>query len=118
MLNKRNSLRRKMVLPVKISVDNASHVVHTVDITAAGARLASLRVELQPGAIIMLQRGVKKAEFRVHWIRPLGPSELQAGIESVVPLRDNFWGVDLSDAVESKKKETKTLLTLLSDRSK
>lgn len=107
-----------MVLPVKISVDNASHMVHTVDITAAGARLASLRMNLEPGAIIVLQRGAKKAEFRVHWTRPLGPSELQAGIESVGPLRDNFWGVDLSDGVAAKKKETKTLLTLLSDRSR
>jgi hypothetical protein len=67
---------------------------------------------LQPGATISLQRGSKKAEFRVLWIRQLGPNELQAGIESLVP-QNNFWGVNLSDELETKN-DMQALLTLLS----
>ena len=37
MLNKRKSPRRKMVLPVKISVGKVTHLAHTVDITTTGA---------------------------------------------------------------------------------
>ena len=116
MLNKRKSPRRKMVLPVKVLVDKVTHLAHTVDITPAGARLGALRTQLQPGLIISLQRGSKKAEFRVQWIRQRGPNELQAGIESLEP-QNNFWGVNLSDELEAKK-DMQTLLTVLSGRSK
>ena len=115
MLNKRKSLRRKMVLPVKVSVDKVTHLAHTVDITTTGAQLGGLRTQLQPGMIISLQRGSKKAEFRVRCIRQLGPNELRAGIESLEP-QDNFWSVDLSDDLEAKK-DMQTLLTLLSGGS-
>jgi hypothetical protein len=100
MLNKRKSRRRTMVLPVKASVDNLTYVAHTVDITTTGAQLGGLRTQLQPGVIIILQRGSKKAEFRVLFVRQLGKNELRAGIESVEP-QDNFWGVDLSDELEA-----------------
>jgi hypothetical protein len=116
MLNKRKSPRRKMVLPVKVLIDKVTHLAHTVDITTTGARLGALRTQLQPGMIISLLRGSKKAEFRVQWIRQLGPNELQAGIESLEP-QNNFWGVNLSDQLEAKK-DMQTLLTLLSGRSK
>src|SRR5450759_1682534 len=63
MLNKRKSRRRKMVLPVKVSVDKVTHLAHTVDISTTGAQLGGLRTQLQPGMIISLQRGSKKAEY-------------------------------------------------------
>jgi hypothetical protein len=117
MLNKRNSPRRKMVLPVKVTIDKVTHLAHTVDITDIGARLGALRTQLQPGTIIGLQRGSKKAKFRVAWIRQLAPNELQAGIESLEP-QDNFWGVNLSDRELEAKKDMQTLLTVLSNCSK
>jgi hypothetical protein len=101
MLNKRKSRRRTMVLPVRVSVDHLTSVAHTVDITITGAQLGGLRTQLQPGMIIILQRGSKKAEFRVRFVRQLGKNELRAGIESVEP-DDNFWGVDLSDELEAE----------------
>ena len=116
MLDKRKSPRRKMVLPVKISVDKVTHLAHTVDITTTGARLGALRTQLQPGLIVSLQRGSNKAEFRVQWVRQLGPNEVQAGVESLEP-QNNFWGINLSDEAEAKK-DMQTLLTLLSGRSK
>jgi hypothetical protein len=117
MLNKRQSPRRKMVLPVKVSIDSVTHLAHTIDITDVGARLGALRTKMQPGTIISLQRGSKKAKFRVEWIRELTCNELQAGIESVEP-QNNFWGVDLSDRELETKKEMQAVLTLLSSRSK
>ena len=66
--------------------------------------------------IVRLQRGSKKAGFRVQWVRQLGPNEVQAGVESLEP-QNNFWGVNLSDEAEAKK-DMQTLLTLLSGRSK
>jgi hypothetical protein len=111
MLNKRKSPRRKMVLPVKVSVDKVTGLAHTVDITPSGARLGALRTQLQPGTVITLQRGAKKTEFRVEWIKQLASNELQAGIEALQP-QNNFWGVDLSGDVDTKK-DGKTLISLL-----
>jgi hypothetical protein len=67
--------------------------------------------QLQPGMIITLRRGLKKAGFRVQWIRQLGPNELQA------QKQNNFWGVNLSDQLEAKK-DMQAFLTLLSSPSK
>jgi len=116
MLNKRKLLRRKMVLPVKVSVDKVTHLAHTVDITSTGARLVAYRAPLQSGTIIGLQRGSKKAQFRVEWVKPLSSNELQAGIELLEP-QNNFWGVNLSDDVDAKK-NTEALMSLLSGPSK
>jgi PilZ domain len=117
MLNRRKSPRRKMVLSVKLSVDKVTHLAHTVDITPTGARLnCTLRTQLQPGTIIGLQRGSRKAEFRVQWIRHLGRDEQQVGIESLEP-QSNFWGVDLSDDFELKR-DQQTLMAVLSRCSK
>jgi len=115
MLNRRIAPRRKMVLPVKVSIDKVTHLAHTIDITPSGARLGAVRTHLQPGMIISLRRGSSKADFRVQWIRQLGPDEQQAGIESLLPQK-NFWGVDLSDEFETNKdkKDMQTLMTVLS----
>jgi hypothetical protein len=118
MLDKRKSPRRKMVLPVKVSVDAVTHLAHTIDITQNGARLGALRTELLPGSLVILQRGSKRAKFRIAWIKRLAPNEMQAGLESLQP-QNNFWGVDLSDEAPDVKKESQqALMTLLSARSK
>jgi hypothetical protein len=118
MLDKRKSQRRKMVLPVKVLIDQVTHLAHTVDITDSGARLGALRTQLKPGMIISLQRGSQKAKFQIAWIRQLAPNELQAGIESLQP-QNSFWGVDLSArGSEVKKEAQQALMTLLSDRPK
>jgi hypothetical protein len=118
MLDKRKSQRRKMVLPVKVLIDQVTHLAHTVDITDSGARLGALRTQLKPGMIISLQRGSQKAKFQIAWIRQLAPNELQAGIESLQP-QNSFWGVNLSArGPEVKKEAQQALMTLLSDRPK
>jgi hypothetical protein len=110
MLNKRTSPRRKMVLPVKVTLDTVN-LAHTVDITHTGARLGGLRNQLQPGMIVTLQRGSKKAKFRIAWIRQIAPNEQQAGIVCL-ELQNDFWGVDLSD--QEHKQDVKAFMTLLS----
>jgi hypothetical protein len=117
MMNKRSAPRRKMVLPVKVAVDKVTHLAHTVDITPTGARLVAYQTPLLPGMIIGLQRGSKKKEFRVQWVKQLSPNELQAGIECLQP-QGNFWGVDLSDEGSAGATESQQVLTtLLSGRS-
>ena len=111
MLNQRSSTRRRMVLPVKVTLDTANHLAHTVDITHRGARLGGLHTQLQPGTIVTLQRGSKKAKFRIAWVRQIAPNEQQAGILSLEP-QDDFWGVDLSD--QQNKQDVKAFMTLLS----
>jgi len=106
-----------MVLPVKLSIDQTTHLAHTVDITARGARLGGLRAELQPAMIVELQRGSRRAKFQVKWIQQVGSHEIHIGVESRDPL-EQFWGVDLSDRDHASKKEVEALMTLLSAGSK
>ena len=101
-----------MVLPVKVSLDKVTHLAHTIDITHTGARLGALRTQLETGMIISLQRGSKKAKFRIAWTRQVAPNELQAGIESL-ELQNNFWGVDLSDLERDANKNVQALMTIL-----
>ena len=116
MLEKRKSKRSKMVLSVKVLIDKATHLAHTVDITHTGARVGSLRTKLEAGTTVSLQRGLKKAQFRISWVRQLGPNEIQVGLQSL-ELLDNFWGVDLSDRQGDAAKDVQTLMTLLASRS-
>jgi hypothetical protein len=113
MFEKRKSQRKKMVLPVKISIDKVTHLAHTLDITGPGARLGGLRAQLQPGMNVILHRGSKKANFRIKWVQQLAPSEMQAGIECLEP-QEQFWGVDLSDQEQQEDKNFKALMTVLS----
>ena len=101
-----------MVLPVKVSIDNDTHLAHTVDITPRGAQLGALRTQLQPGAIIHLQRGARKAKFRIAWFRQLAPNEIRAGVECLESL-ENFWGVNLSDREGESKEDVQAILSLL-----
>ncbi|MGD0468502.1 MAG: PilZ domain-containing protein [Terriglobales bacterium] len=117
MLERRKSPRRKMVLPVKVSIDKVTHLAHTIDITHFGARLGGLQTQLQPGMIVSLHRGSQKAKFRIAWIRQLAPNELQAGVECLEP-QNNFWGVDLSDCDREAKKDMEALMTFLASSSK
>jgi hypothetical protein len=118
MLERRKSLRKKMVLPVKVSIDQATHLAHTVDVTAVGARLGGLRTELKVGMTIELHRGSRKAKFLIKWIHQIAPTEVQIGIECQEP-QDKFWGVDLSTQDrDSKKKEMDALMSLLTSGQK
>jgi hypothetical protein len=106
-----------MVLPVKLSIDQSTHLAHTVDITAFGARLGGLHTELQPGTTVELQRGSRRAKFQVKWVQQVGSNETHIGVQSPEAL-EKFWGVDLHDRDRESKKDIDALMTLLTGGSK
>ena len=105
-----------MVLGVKVSINDATQVVYTVDISDRGAQLGGLRAQLQPGMIVSLQRGRQKANFRIRWIRELAANELRVGLECVQPL-NKFWGVD-SDKHEAEHRFANAIMTLITRASR
>jgi TonB family protein len=94
--------RTKMVLPLRIWLDEqnadgaAPQLAHTVDISPGGGRLGGLRILVQPGETILIQRGQQKAQFRVVWSKQMGPGEIQAGVESLDSDK-RVWGIELPD---------------------
>jgi PilZ domain-containing protein len=111
MPERRSHARKKMVLPVKLSVGDATQLVHTVDITGGGTRLGGLRAALKVGETVILQRGSQKTRCRVAWVRQVGPNEIQAGLEWLEP-QNKFLGVDLSDNEREGDKTVEMLMTL------
>lgn len=116
---RRRHKRKKVVLPVRLSLNEANgqaagQFIHTVDITDSGARVGGLHTPIEPGQLITLQRGQAKARFRVIWTKQLGPSEVQAGIECAEPDK-NIWGFDLEDQDEAgdARKQREFLMKIL-----
>ena len=105
-----------MVLGVKLSLNDTTHLVHTVDISDRGAQLGGLRAQLQSGMIVSLQRGRQKANFRIRWIRELAANELRVGLECVQPL-NKFWGVD-SDKHEAEHEFANAIMTVVTSGSR
>lgn len=93
----RGKLRRKMVLPVTVvrGQSEKKQLAHTLDVTEISARLGGLRMQLEPGEIIEIQRGGVKAKFQVHWIGLPG-TELggQAGVRGLDPAK-SIWSIHL-----------------------
>jgi hypothetical protein len=93
----RGKLRRKMVLPVAVlrGKGEQKQVAHTLDVTEISARLGGLRMQLEPGEIIEIQRGAVKAKFRVYWIgMPGTQTEGQAGVRGLDPGK-SIWSIHL-----------------------
>jgi|SRR5271165_6784699 hypothetical protein len=95
-VEQRKTKRTKMVLPVKAVIAGTSYLAHTFDVTSVGARLGGLHAELKKGDTITLQRGTKKATFKVMWVQELSPKEIQAGLHAVEQT-NNFWGIDFPE---------------------
>jgi hypothetical protein len=115
-MERRKAKRTKMVLPVKVSVGGASHLAHTYDLTYTGARLGGLHTQLKKGEIVCLQRGSKKANFKVVWLQQLAPNEIQVGVQALERQSNVFWGVDLSEQ-EREPKGVDALMALVGKKS-
>ena len=102
-----------MVLPVKVWIAGVTHLAHTFDLTHNGAKLGGLHAEVKSGDVISVQRGSKKASFRIMWVQQPGPNEFQAGIQAV-EVQNNFWGVDLSEQERESKNNVDALMALMS----
>lgn len=97
-MNQRRGKRTKAVLPVKIKgKDTAGKIfedlAHTLDVTAVGARLGSIRHELNVLDEITVFYRQRKMQFRVVWIKKMkGTSEFQIGLQAVTQEKE-AWGL-------------------------
>ena len=100
--NKRRQNRTKAVFPVKVKGKDAAgesfeDMVHTLDVTPTGARLGSVRREMQVLDLVTVWYRKRKMEFRVVWIKKLkGSSEYQIGLQALAQERD-VWGLNPAD---------------------
>ena len=95
---KRRGNRTKAVLPVRIkgkdSAGNAfEDLAHTLDVTPAGARLGSIRRELNVLDEVTVFYRQRKMQFRVVWTKKMkGTSEFQVGFQALTQDRE-AWGL-------------------------
>jgi hypothetical protein len=100
--NHRRQDRRKAVFPVKVQgkdVAGASfeEMAHTLDVTPTGARLGSVRRELQVLDPVTVWYRKRKMEFRVVWIKKLkGSSEYHIGLQALTQEKE-VWGLNPAD---------------------
>jgi hypothetical protein len=99
-LEKRVVSRAKVVLPLKSFGANTpgAAAVHTLNLSASGARLGAFRQPVNRGDILVVQRKYKRAKCRVIWVREMGRGEIHVGIEFLAAEQD-FWGIDLEESV-------------------
>ena len=93
-IGKRQSVRTKSVLPVRIWIAGSKdiHLAHTLDVSNHGVRLGSYVGGLKIGDEIVIQYHQTHAQFRVTWIIACeGSSEKQIGAECLEPGKQ-LWG--------------------------
>ncbi len=94
--------RTKAVLPVRVKGTDSSgrpfeDLVHTLDVTAQGARLGSVRRELNLLDEITIFYRQRKIQFRVVWTKKMkGTSEFQVGLQAVTH-DSEAWGLSVPD---------------------
>ena len=68
-------------------------LVHTLDVTATGVRLGSVRRELNVMDEITLFFRTRRLQYRVVWTKKMkGTSEFQVGLQALTQERD-AWGI-------------------------
>lgn len=98
----RRGNRTKAVLPVRVKGKDVAgkpfeDLVHTLDVTPDGARLGSVRRELNVNDEITVFYRQRKIVFRVVWTKKLkGTSEFQVGLQAVL-LDGEGWGLSLPE---------------------
>ncbi len=96
-MRKRTQRRQKAVLPLKISVtvEGKTHLAHTLDISASGARIV-LAAKLSPGTSIGIDFRRRRATGTVVWCKPMSGSKYDHELGIHLPNADpSFWGVNL-----------------------
>ena len=97
--NQRRGGRTKAVLPVRVKGKNSAgkpfdELVHTLDVTPDGARLGSVRSELNLLDEVTVFYRQRKLQFRVVWIKKMsGTSEFQVGLKATGQDKE-AWGLD------------------------
>jgi len=100
--NKRRGSRTKAVLPVRIKGKDRTgkafeELVHTLDVTASGVRLGSIRRELHLFDEVTVFYRQRKMLYRVVWVKKLkGTSEFQIGLQALTHEKE-AWGLSFSE---------------------
>jgi hypothetical protein len=100
--NKRRGSRTKAVLPVRIKGKDCTgkpfeELAHTLDVTASGVRLGSIRRELSAQEEVTIFFRQRKIQFRVVWTKKLkGTSEFQVGLQAVAQEKE-AWGLTFTE---------------------
>jgi hypothetical protein len=74
----------------------SERLVHTLGISSTGAKIGSLRENIQPGSVLLLQHGRNRAQCRVIWSLRVGPAEIQMGVEFLTHSA-RFWELDFEE---------------------
>jgi CheY-like chemotaxis protein len=96
-MGRRSDQRVNSSLPVRVFGTDADgkpfvRLARTVNISASGARIGGIRVNLKPGDIIGVQHGPEKARFKVAWVGKMGTRNAgEIGLLSLEP-RKQIWG--------------------------
>jgi hypothetical protein len=104
--NKRRGNRTKAVLPVRIKGKDSSgnafeELAHTLDVTASGVRLGSVRRELNTQEEVTLFFRQRKMQFRVVWTKKMkGTSEFQVGLQALTQEKE-IWGLAFAEPAKS-----------------
>ncbi len=99
-MDKRHGNRTKAVIPVRIKGKDSTgktfeDLAHTLDVTAAGVRLGSVRRELNLLDEVTIFYRQRKMQFRVVWTKQLkGTSEFQVGLKALTQDKE-VWGLSL-----------------------
>jgi hypothetical protein len=98
--NRRRQDRIQAVLPVRVRGTDSSGksfeiLAHTLDLTANGARLGSIRHQLKALDTLTIFYRQRKMEFTVVWTKLLdGRSEYQVGLQAFSQEKEG-WGMNL-----------------------
>ena len=109
--NKRRGNRTKAVLPVRIKGKDSAgeafeELAHTLDVTATGVRLGSVRRDLSVLEELTVFFRQRKMQILVVWTKKMkGTSEFQVGLQAVTQERD-AWGLAFA---ETAKQDTPAL---------
>ena len=101
-VNQRRGSRTKAVLPVRVKGKDSSgkpfeELVHTLDVTASGVRLGSVRSELNAMDEITIFYRQRKMQYRVVWTKKLqGTSEFQVGLRALTQDKE-AWGMGFAE---------------------
>ncbi|HEY3973586.1 MAG TPA: hypothetical protein VGM18_11310 [Candidatus Sulfotelmatobacter sp.] len=100
--NQRRGNRTKAVLPVRVKGKDSNgrafeELVHTLDVTPEGARLGSVRRELNLLDEVTVFYRQRRIQFRVVWTKKMkGSSEFQVGLQAVAQ-DSEVWGLDFPE---------------------
>jgi len=100
--NKRRGSRTKAVLPVRIKGKDSAgkpfeELAHTLDVTASGVRLGSIRRELSEQDEVTIFFRQRKMQFRVVWTKKMkGTSEFQVGLQAATQEKE-AWGMTFAE---------------------